>query len=135
MEWPTNFGGINDYYTAGQTDYLWLKALQIIDKFYYLSHTYDHPCTFDNTTLGTYDVMYREVSLNKINSTTFFQSSGLGRWSNFSMITPCVTGLYNGNALQAMLDNGMTCFVVLFSFSFVTLLSFRNDCLCKRYKC
>ncbi len=133
VEWPTNFGGINDYYTAGQTDFLWLKALALIDKFYYLSHTYDHPCTFDNITVGTYDVMYSEVSLNNINATTFFASSGFARWSNFSMITPCVTGLYNGNALQAMLDNGMIDFAVLLRFTFVTPY-LRNDCLCERRK-
>jgi hypothetical protein len=64
VEWPTNFGGINStYYTRNQHDYLYDKAVELIDKFYYLSHTWDHPCTLDNLTVANGEItMSTEVS-------------------------------------------------------------------------
>eukprot|EP00026_Physarum_polycephalum_P002197 Phypoly_transcript_02202.p1 GENE.Phypoly_transcript_02202~~Phypoly_transcript_02202.p1 ORF type:complete len:872 (+),score=170.46 Phypoly_transcript_02202:200-2815(+) len=109
VEWPTNFGGINNlYYTRGEEDYLHDKALEIIDKFYYLSHTWDHPCTIDNMDETTgYNTMHSEVADNIAYAPQFFGDK-MHLWSNFSMITPCVQGLYNGGVLRAMSELGVT---------------------------
>jgi hypothetical protein len=109
VEWPTNFGGINNsYYDRDETDYLYFKALELMDKFYYLSHTWDHPCTFDtiNASYG-YTLMNYEVADNIAFAPGYFREK-MNLWSNTSMITPCVTGLYNSGALTAMLENGIS---------------------------
>ena len=54
VEWPINFGGRNDWTLDGAVDELYATALAIQDKFYFLSHTWDHPCTLDNTTIGIF---------------------------------------------------------------------------------
>lgn len=48
-----------------------------------------------------------QVSQN-INYAPSYFGNKMHLWSNFSMITPCVTGLYNGGALRAMDENGVT---------------------------
>lgn len=105
VEWPTNFGGVNDWSLEGAADELYAKAIELKDKFLYLSHTWDHPCTLD--TVGTYDYMYEEVRQNQLYLPTFF-GDDLSLWSNTGMVTPCVTGLWNGPVLNAMADLGVT---------------------------
>lgn len=63
VEWPVNFGGVNSqYYTRGEHDYLYDKAVELMDKFYYLSHTFNHPCTFDTLSESDgYTLMTSEV--------------------------------------------------------------------------
>lgn len=45
LEWPVNGGGVNTY---DDPDELYAKAQTLIDSFFYLSHTWDHPCDLDN---------------------------------------------------------------------------------------
>ena len=117
VEWPVNFGGVNNsYYLKGApVDDLYNKAREIIDKFYYLSHTWDHPCPgaaggdFDQKdTAAGYTLANSELSQNIAFVPNFFASDKLYLWSNSSMITPCLTGLYNAGVLKAMNDNGIT---------------------------
>jgi hypothetical protein len=108
VEWPTNFGGVNDYTPKGQTDDLYNKAVELKDKFYFLSHTWDHPCTLESEANATqYTDMYEELSKNIAYLSTFF-GDDLSHWSPHSMITPCVTGLHAPGVLLAMNNNGIT---------------------------
>jgi hypothetical protein len=115
VEWPTNFGGVNSsYYLKGAPhDDLYDKAIELIDKFYYLSHTWDHPCVgapvdFDHgLNNATYALGMMELGKN-IEFVPQFFGNKQHLWSNFSMITPCVTGLYNSGFLKSMNDNGIT---------------------------
>lgn len=101
VEWPTNFGGKDDYCPDCNPDELYAKALELQDKFYYLSHTWDHPCNLDDLDNATaYSEMYEEVSKN-INFLSTFFAGGLSRWSNSSMITPCVTGMQRQISTQS----------------------------------
>jgi hypothetical protein len=104
-----NFGGVNNsYYTRGEHDYLYDKVVALMDKFYYLSHTWDHPCTFDTLSVAAgLTTMSSEISQNKAFAPAFFGDK-MSLWSNFSMITPCVSGLYNAGVLQALNNNGIT---------------------------
>lgn len=114
VEWPTNFGGVNNsYYLKGApVDDLYNKAVELIDKFYYLSHTWDHPCVgapldFDSAnTSAAYTLGMSELGQNIAFMPTFFGDKQ-HLWSNLSMITPCVTGLYNGGFLKSMNDSGL----------------------------
>jgi len=102
VEWPTNGGGVNVYVDP---DELYFKALEIQDNFYFLSHTWDHPCTLDT---ATYAFMVPELTENIAFFETFFPG-GLANplFTNNSMVTPCITGLFNGQVLEAMWDNGI----------------------------
>jgi hypothetical protein len=51
--------------------------------------------------------MHTEVATNQDYAPQYFGNK-MHLWSNFSMITPCVTGLYNGGALRAMDELGIT---------------------------
>lgn len=81
------------------------KAIALQNKFYFLSHTWDHPCDLDT---ATYAEMNTELA-NNINFTPSFLNRGLSSpvFSRNSMIHPCITGLFNGAVLQAMVDNGI----------------------------
>lgn len=115
VEWPTNFGGVNNsyYLKNAPVDDLYNKALQLIDKFYYLSHTWDHPCVgapvdFDHGTVDqAYELGMNELRNNSDFAPNFFRNN-MHLWSNHSMITPCVTGLYNAGLLRAMVENNIT---------------------------
>jgi len=103
VEWPFNGAGTEWYITP---DTLFEKAIQLQDKFWFLSHTWDHPCNLDTASEAT---MNTEL-VNNINFTPTLLTNGSyasPRFSNDSMVTPCITGLFNGNVLQAMANNGI----------------------------
>jgi len=52
--------------------------------------------------------MFSEVGMNINYTKTFFTDQTIHLWSANSIITPCVTGLWNGNVLRALADLGIT---------------------------
>ncbi|KAJ6263087.1 hypothetical protein Dda_1646 [Drechslerella dactyloides] len=81
----------------------WLStAAPAQTAFSYVSHTFTHL----NLNSATYNDTYKEVNWNL----QYFNLIGLDKnsiLSTKSVITPAVTGLRNGDALQAMWDNGV----------------------------
>eukprot|EP00026_Physarum_polycephalum_P002586 Phypoly_transcript_02593.p1 GENE.Phypoly_transcript_02593~~Phypoly_transcript_02593.p1 ORF type:complete len:829 (+),score=203.62 Phypoly_transcript_02593:53-2539(+) len=102
IEWPFNGAGTTWY---AQPDPLFAKAKALQNHFYFVSHTWDHPCDFDTAT-------YAEVNTelkNNIDFTPSFLTNGLNssRFTDDALVNPCITGLFNGNCLRAMSDNGI----------------------------
>jgi hypothetical protein len=88
------------------SDALYLKAKQLRDQFIWESHTWTHPY-LDNY---TYEQVMEEWTLNDDTSHQLFGSGSLANIRNFcynSVITPSITGLFNGEALRAMYDFGI----------------------------
>ncbi|KAJ3112952.1 hypothetical protein HDU96_003953 [Phlyctochytrium bullatum] len=74
-----------------------------LTSFWWNSHTFSHEILNNNT----YGDTYNEISYNY----DMAQQLGLTstpNWSNFSMVTPGISGLFNGDALKALLDFGIT---------------------------
>lgn len=121
IEWPFNGAGTTWY---AQPDPLFAKAISLQNSFYFVTHTWDHPCTFDsatylhfNSTLFTtfllfwwnrYTEVFDELHNNAI-FTPSFLVGGLDSpvFTKNAMVNPCITGLFNGEALRAMADSGI----------------------------
>jgi len=86
-------------------DALYLHAKEVRDEFFWESHTWDHPELTDLT----YDEVYEEYHHNIETSDLLFnnQSASAPNYCKNSVITPSITGLFNGDALQAMWDLGI----------------------------
>eukprot|EP00026_Physarum_polycephalum_P003031 Phypoly_transcript_03040.p1 GENE.Phypoly_transcript_03040~~Phypoly_transcript_03040.p1 ORF type:complete len:833 (+),score=110.97 Phypoly_transcript_03040:44-2542(+) len=102
VEWPFNGAGTTWYISP---DTLFSKAKALQNKFWFLSHTWDHPCDLDT---GSYAEMSGEIT-NNTQFTPSFLTGGLSspQFSGDSIVTPCITGLFNGQVLKAMVDNGI----------------------------
>jgi hypothetical protein len=85
-------------------DTLYLKAVEVRDYFNWESHTWDHPF-LDNL---TYSQVYQEWYLNNATALELFDNdlSTPPNFNRVSAITPSISGLFNGAALQAMWDLG-----------------------------
>jgi hypothetical protein len=74
-----------------------------LDSFGHLSHTFTHEAQ-DN---ATYSDIYKEISFNQ----AWLKQVGIDQADRFTangIIPPAITGLHNGDALQAWYDNGIT---------------------------
>ncbi|KAI3201173.1 CAZyme family CBM87 and CE18 [Penicillium roqueforti] len=115
LEWIKPLGTGTDLWPATPTAYDWEATCTVMDellawwttesnlnKFGHISHTFTHE-EQDN---ATYSDIYKEISFNQawlkqvgIDKATKFTSNGI--------IPPAITGLHNGDALQAWWDNGI----------------------------
>ncbi|KAJ5088905.1 hypothetical protein N7456_012521 [Penicillium angulare] len=80
---------------------LWWK--ENLNSFGVLSHTFTHEAQ-DN---ATYSDIYKEISFNQ----AWLKQVGLDQGDHFTangIIPPAITGIHNGDALQAWWDNGIT---------------------------
>ncbi|KAJ5924478.1 hypothetical protein N7466_008665 [Penicillium verhagenii] len=74
-----------------------------LNSFGLLSHTFTHEAE-DN---ATYADVYKEISFNQ----AWLKQVGLDQGTHFTangIIPPAITGIHNGDALQAWWDNGIT---------------------------
>ena len=113
-EWKKPLGTGTNRWPSTPTSYTWTTDCTSrdtlltwwqdhLDSFGFLSHTFTHEAQ-DN---ATYSDIYKEISFNQawmaqvgISGATHFTSNGI--------IPPAITGLHNGDALQAWWDNGIT---------------------------
>lgn len=90
-----------------KVDPLFLKAKQLVNQFEWETHTWDHTLLDDLT----YDETIAELFQN-LQAASWLFNANLNltvpdRWSNKSMVTPAISGLYNPDALSAMFDFGI----------------------------
>ncbi|KAH7394491.1 hypothetical protein BKA66DRAFT_601103 [Pyrenochaeta sp. MPI-SDFR-AT-0127] len=81
----------------------WFALASNRDAFAHVSHTFTH----SDLTNATYTDTSREITFNQ----AWQKQIGLEaakRWSGKGLIPPAITGLYNGDAIKALLDNGIT---------------------------
>ncbi|KAJ5541157.1 hypothetical protein N7494_006233 [Penicillium frequentans] len=113
-EWQKPLGSGTDQWPATPTAYDWTTNCTSRDpllvwwqtnlnSFAHLSHTFTHEA--ENN--ATYADINKEISFNQawlkqvgIDQATYFTANGI--------IPPAITGLHNGDALQAWWDNGIT---------------------------
>ncbi|KAJ3095132.1 hypothetical protein HDU97_007245 [Phlyctochytrium planicorne] len=74
-----------------------------IDAFWWNSHTFTHEILNNNTFSDTLN----EISFNYDMAQQIGLTTSAG-WSNFSMVTPGISGLFNGDALRALTQFGIT---------------------------
>lgn len=89
-------------------DTLFAKLLTptIQDKFYWVTHGYTH--------LAFFNLTYFDTNIELLANTYFINKLGLPGKSYYSpgaMITPRISGVFNGYALQAIKDNGISSIV------------------------
>ncbi|KAJ3017483.1 UNVERIFIED_CONTAM: hypothetical protein HDU68_011669 [Siphonaria sp. JEL0065] len=77
----------------------------VTSKFLWCSHTFTHEI-FNN---NTYSDVFNELSFNfHLASKDLWGLDGQPFWSNKSMVTPGISGIFNGDALHALSDFGIT---------------------------
>jgi hypothetical protein len=74
--------------------------------FYLGSHTFTH----EDLNNCSYTDAYSELIYNR-NFATAAGWSNLPTWSNFSMVSPGISGVFNGDALKAFVDAGYSSIV------------------------
>jgi len=106
IEFPVNGGGVGNgwYFPDTESDTLFQEALQLQNTFWFLSHTYTHPDLTDYT--------YAETIVELANNTAFAETLFLPNswqtlWSSTAMVNPSISGLFNGQVLQAMWNSGI----------------------------
>ncbi|KAJ3198811.1 hypothetical protein HDU82_001002, partial [Entophlyctis luteolus] len=73
-------------------------------KFLWVSHTFTHEILNNNS----YSDTNNEVTFNfRLASSAYMSLDGHAYWSNKSMVTPGISGLFNGDALRALSDFGI----------------------------
>ncbi|KAI9348008.1 hypothetical protein BDR26DRAFT_834015 [Obelidium mucronatum] len=77
----------------------------VTNKFLWLSHTFTHEI-FNN---NSYSDTTNEITFNfNLASKKYWGLDGQPFWSNRSIVTPGISGIFNGDALRAMYDFGIT---------------------------
>jgi hypothetical protein len=82
---------------------LWFQNPDNLNTFAHISHTFTH----ESLNNATYADVSKEISFNQ----AWLAQSGIASAKRFSasgLIPPAITGLHNGDALQAWADNGIT---------------------------
>jgi hypothetical protein len=80
----------------------WFATTSNLNAFAHVSHTFTH----EDQNNATYFDIYREISWNQ----AWLAQVGISKATKFSpkgLIPPAITGLHNGDALKAWLDNGI----------------------------
>jgi len=91
-------------YGGYAVDQLYLTVKNtLLNNFTYGTHTYDHP----ELTNLTYAQVKAELVDNYAATLQLFGGYHHARYSNLSMVTPSISGLMNGAALQALWDQGI----------------------------
>ncbi|KAI9344673.1 hypothetical protein BDR26DRAFT_857395 [Obelidium mucronatum] len=121
LDWKKPLGTGKTLWPA-KANYTWTKANLALDpiynafsgpgnlaavtsKFLWCSHTFTHEI-FNN---NSYSDTFKEVDFNfHLASKDLWGLDGQPFWSNKSMVTPGISGIFNGDALKALLDFGIT---------------------------
>lgn len=102
--WPTTPTSYNWTKACIQQDPIgaWFMKAANRDAFLHVSHTFSH----ENLNNATYSDVNKEMKFN----IAWLSQTGIsaGRFSKNSLIPPAITGLHNGDAIKAFLDNGIT---------------------------
>jgi len=103
--WPSTAKNYSYSLACAKLDslYSFFSTASTRDAFAHISHTFTHESE-DN---ATYSDIYKEISWNQ----AWLKQVSLSSATNFSpksIIPPAITGLHNGDALQAWWDNGIT---------------------------
>ncbi|CAI6097229.1 unnamed protein product [Clonostachys chloroleuca] len=115
-EWRKPLGTGTDVWPADKEVYSWSLACALLDpftkwftninnlnKFGHISHTFSHL----NLNNCTYHDTKREIQFNQ----AWMKQIGIDKAKRFTgngFIPPQITGIYNGDSLQALKDNGIT---------------------------
>ncbi|KAJ3012907.1 UNVERIFIED_CONTAM: hypothetical protein HDU68_000966, partial [Siphonaria sp. JEL0065] len=76
----------------------------VTNKFFWVSHTFTHEI-FNN---NTYSDVTNEITFNfNLASKKYWGLDGQPFWSNNSIVTPGISGIFNGDALKALSDFGI----------------------------
>jgi hypothetical protein len=81
---------------------VWFSTSANLNAYAHVSHTFTHE-HLDN---ATYSDAYKEINWNQ----AWLDASGISKALKFSpkgLVPPAITGLHNGDALKAFLDNGI----------------------------
>ncbi|EMD87112.1 hypothetical protein COCC4DRAFT_51263 [Bipolaris maydis ATCC 48331] len=102
--WPTTPTSYTWSLQCAQIDPLenWFAVTSNRDSFAHISHTFSHM----DLTNATYADTSKEISFNR----AWLKQVGLDaaqRWSTKGLIPPAITGLFNGDAIKAWMDNGI----------------------------
>ncbi|KAJ4394919.1 hypothetical protein N0V91_011171 [Didymella pomorum] len=84
----------------------WIMTPSNRDAFAHVSHTFTH----ENVDNATYSDASKEISFN----VAWLQQVGISsgqRYSGKGIIPPAITGMHNGDAIKAWMDNGITAVV------------------------
>ncbi|KAH6612971.1 hypothetical protein C7974DRAFT_322017 [Boeremia exigua] len=81
----------------------WIMTPSNRDAFAHVSHTFTH-AALNN---ATYSDVSKEISFNIAWSQQVSLSAGK-RYSGKGLVPPAITGLHNGDAIKAWMDNGIT---------------------------
>ncbi|TLD27556.1 hypothetical protein E2P81_ATG10844 [Venturia nashicola] len=106
--WPASPASYSWSLTCASSDDLakWFQVTANRDAFAHVSHTFAH-MSLNN---ATYADANREIFFNK----QWMSAVGIASASKFStngLIPPAITGLHNGDAIKAFMDNGITAVV------------------------
>jgi hypothetical protein len=101
--WPTTPSNYTWSYECAAEDTLmdWFMVAENRDAFWHISHTFTH----ENLNNSTYSDTVKEIQFNQ----AWLNQNGLaaGKFSPNGLIPPAITGLHNGDAIKAWLDNGI----------------------------
>ncbi|KAH7127836.1 hypothetical protein B0J13DRAFT_453912 [Dactylonectria estremocensis] len=116
LEWAKPLGSGTNLWPSEWTTYKWTKTCAELDdfaawflntdnlnQFAHVSHTFSH-MELNN---ATYADAKREIQFNQ----AWMSQMGIDKATRFSkhgLIPPAITGLHNGDVIQAWLDNGIT---------------------------
>lgn len=102
--WPTTPANYTWTVTCAQVDRLatWFMTAANRDAFMHVSHTFSH-MNLDN---ATYSDANKEIVFNQ----AWLKQMGItnGRFSVNGLIPPAITGLHNGDVINAWMTNGIT---------------------------
>lgn len=101
--WPTTPASYAWTVACTQVDDLgaWFQVAANRDAFWHISHTFTH----ENLDNATYSDTVKELTFNK----AWLAQTGIsnGKFASVGLIPPAITGMHNGDAIKAMLDNGI----------------------------
>jgi hypothetical protein len=98
---PTNYTWTTDC-TRRDPLLIWWTTPANLNSFGSISHTFTH----EEQNNATYSDIYKEISFNQ----AWLKQNGIDQATHFTangIIPPAITGLHNGDALQAWWDNGI----------------------------
>lgn len=101
--WPSSPANYSWALSCAQTDKLaaWFSTPANRDAFAHVSHTFSH----ENLNNATYNDTSKEISFNQ----AWLKQIGIssGKFSPRGLVPPAITGLHNGDAIKAWMDNGV----------------------------
>jgi hypothetical protein len=114
-EWLKPVGTGVDAWPANQ-EYVWTTECLLLDglaeyfqnttnrdAFGWVSHTFSH----ENLDNATFSDVYNEITFNQHHASVLGIDNAT-IWSPHGLVPPAISGLHNGDALQAFYENGIT---------------------------